>query len=92
MPRAVLRNGVIYPIEPLPPDWANGKELKVEDSDLENENSAIDQSKDLDEWAQRLEALCAESDPQDEAIVRAAIAKQRLEGKARMRLEMGLDK
>ncbi len=29
MPRAVLKNGVIYPLEPLPPEWADGQELEV---------------------------------------------------------------
>jgi hypothetical protein len=90
MPKAVLKNGVIYPLEPLPPDWTDGKELRVEGSDQENGKAIDDRTHVLDEWSQRLEALCAESDPQDEAIVRAAIDKQRQEGKRRMRLEMGL--
>lgn len=29
--KAVLRNGVIQPVEPLPSDWAEGQELLVEE-------------------------------------------------------------
>ena len=32
--KAVLRHGVIQPIEPLPPDWADGQELVVEEPNL----------------------------------------------------------
>jgi hypothetical protein len=30
VPRAILKNGVIYPPKPLPPDWGEGKELNVQ--------------------------------------------------------------
>lgn len=30
MPRAVLKNGVICPLEPLPSEWEDGRELRVE--------------------------------------------------------------
>ena len=29
--RAILRHGIIQPVEPLPPDWAEGQELVVEE-------------------------------------------------------------
>jgi len=32
MPKAILKNGHIHPLEPLPPDWRDGQELDVEPS------------------------------------------------------------
>ena len=29
MPKAVLKNGMIYPLEPLPPEWTEGQELRA---------------------------------------------------------------
>ena len=42
MPRAVLRNGVIYPLDPLPPDWADGKELWLKETDEAVDRNASD--------------------------------------------------
>ena len=33
MPKAVLKNGVIYLLEPFPPEWADGRELRVESAE-----------------------------------------------------------
>jgi hypothetical protein len=60
MPRAVLKNGLIYPLEPLPPDWADGKELWVE----QTEDAAADQQ-DCDLWFAELESMVAQNDPED---------------------------
>src|SRR5437016_2245247 len=43
MPKAVLKNGVIYPLEPLPPEWADGRELRVESAEE-------DEDRDFDSW------------------------------------------
>ncbi len=51
--RAVLRQGVIQPIEPLPPDWRDGQELVVE-SNGDTGSEAIEQ------WARELDAAAAE--------------------------------
>jgi hypothetical protein len=50
--RAVLRKGVIQPIEPLPPDWHDGQELLVES------NGEADQEQ-VQQWAHELEAAAA---------------------------------
>ena len=85
MPRAVLKNGVIYPVEPLPPEWADGKELVVQPAEeIEDTEEA------LDNWLEELNAMCADSDPADEALIQAAIEEQKRESKAYMRREMGL--
>ena len=56
--RAVLRQGVIQPIEPLPPDWRDGQELVVES----NGDAGHEQ---LQHWADELDAA-VESIPADE--------------------------
>lgn len=52
--RAVLRQGVIQPIEPLPRDWADGQELVVEEPKLESSGEEINQ------WAAALDAATAQ--------------------------------
>ena len=52
--KAVLRQGVIQPIEPLPPDWADGQELVVEGPKPARADAEIDQ------WARELDAAAAQ--------------------------------
>ncbi|HBI44202.1 MAG TPA: hypothetical protein DDY78_15315 [Planctomycetales bacterium] len=85
MPRAVLKNGVIYPVDPLPPEWADGKELVVQPAEREEDTGEA-----LDCWLEELNAMCADSDPADEALIQAAIEEQKRESKAYIRREMGL--
>jgi hypothetical protein len=85
MPRAVLKNGVIYPLEPLPPEWADGQEVVVQATpEVDNSPEVIER------WEREMERLCADIDPEDEARMLAAIAEHRREDKAGMRREMGL--
>jgi hypothetical protein len=50
--KAILRHGVIQPIEPLPSGWADGQELVVE----EPLSSA---ATDISQWSQELDAATA---------------------------------
>ncbi|MGA2231931.1 MAG: hypothetical protein ABSH22_13625 [Tepidisphaeraceae bacterium] len=52
--KAVLRDGRIQPLEPLPPDWSDGQELVVEEPDLSATESRID------EWERDLAAATAQ--------------------------------
>ena len=60
MPRAVLKNGVIYPLEPLPPEWADGKEVSVEDPEKPTVKPEAD-----DAWFDGLEAAAQQISPRD---------------------------
>jgi hypothetical protein len=84
MPKAVLKNGVILPLEPLPPEWADGRELRVE--------SAADDSEeqDFDAWLSELQALIAQNDVTDLVRVEQAIKDADEQAKALVRKEMGL--
>ena len=83
MPRAILKNGAIVPIEPLPKDWVDGKELQVEEVRPETEQS-------LGEWYRELEAMCADSDPEDDTRLEEALRKADEMAKANVRKQMGL--
>jgi hypothetical protein len=52
--KAVLRDGIIQPIEPLPADWGDGQQLIVEEPKPIRDNSEISQ------WAQEMDAATAQ--------------------------------
>jgi hypothetical protein len=52
--KAVLRDGRIQPLEPLPPDWSDGQELVVEEPDPSATEARID------EWERELAAATAQ--------------------------------
>ena len=72
MIRAVLENGVIRPVEPLPPEWRDGQELVV-DADV------VPDPTDVDRWAKEFEAACrAIPDEDHERLMRALEEVERL--------------
>jgi hypothetical protein len=52
--RAIIRDGTIQPIEPLPPGWAEGQELIVEEPESRRPDA------DIGRWAQELDAATAQ--------------------------------
>jgi len=52
--KAILHDGHIQPLEPLPPGWADGQELVVEEPD-----SAVAQTQ-IDQWAKDLDAAAGQ--------------------------------
>jgi hypothetical protein len=82
MLKAVLRQGVIVPLEPLPQDWEEGAALEVA--------KAHAPPADIDAWAKSMNQLCADSSPSDEETMRRAIEEHRQQAKAQVRREMGL--
>ena len=85
MVRAVLRDGVIYPIEPLPPDWQDGRELGIEDLPEGRPPSG-----DVESWARELDRLATEIDPQDAETIDAAVAEVRRRDRELARRQAGL--
>ena len=89
MIRAIVQNGLLRPLDPLPLNWAEGRIVIVEDAE-----SAI--SDDLDEWYEELnrlgpaqyepgereqiQAILAEADPQAKEIRSAAARWDRPDG------------
>jgi hypothetical protein len=82
MLKAVLRQGAIVPLEPLPPEWEEGAALEVA--------RAHAPPADVDAWARSMNQLCADSSANDEETMHGAIEEHRQRAKAQVRREMGL--
>jgi hypothetical protein len=52
--KAILRDGRIQPLEPLPPDWTDGQELVVEEPDSVGADAQVNQ------WANDLDKATAQ--------------------------------
>jgi hypothetical protein len=83
MIRAVLKNGILQPLDPPPAAWSDGRELRVEEA----EPSADD----LDQWYRDLDALVGRLDPGDHPRLEAALRNADEQAKALVRRQMGLD-
>ena len=87
MIRAVVNNGVIQPLEPLPASWGNGRELVVDAP----EDAPGNKADDLDEWSIEMNALTANlNDPAEWQAIDATLAEADKQAKAQVRREMGL--
>jgi hypothetical protein len=81
---AVVQNGLIHPLDPLPLDWAEGRLGGVEDA-------ASAASDDLDAWYDELRRLGpAHYDPGEREQIRAILAEADAQAKEIVRREMEL--
>jgi hypothetical protein len=88
MIRAVVNNGIIQPLEPLPTSWTNGRELIVDAP----EEASVCGSDDMDKWAIEMNALTANlNDPSEWQTIEAILAQADEAAKAQVRREMGLN-
>jgi hypothetical protein len=85
MPKAILQNGEIRPLEPLPREWKEGEHLRVEKAE-NGEATATEIDRDF----ARLAILCADSDPAEEERLTQALQQAREQSKAQVRRQMGL--
>ena len=87
MIRAIIKDGLIHPFDPLPAGWTEGKEIEISGEVLPPE--------DLEElekrWAE-IEAIIAQTpeDPEDDKRLEEAILEQRRVSKEQVRRQMGL--
>jgi hypothetical protein len=85
MVRAILRGGVIYPLDPVPEGWSDGQELRVQ-ADESTGNGA-----DLDVWSREMAELAAElDDPAAWEQLESCLREADEQAKAWVRREMGL--
>ena len=85
MVRAVLRGGVIYPLEPVPENWSDGQELRVQADELTGDGS------DSDAWSREMAGLAAElDDPAAWEQLDGCLREADAQAKAWVRREMGL--
>jgi hypothetical protein len=91
MTRAILRNGVIYPVDPLPDEWKDGQELWVDSQNPGNGEELAEKDLDeLDKWYEKLNEMVSQNDPDDLLNVEAILAENDRIEKDRMRKVMGL--
>jgi hypothetical protein len=82
--KAVLRHGVIQPVEPLPPDWADGQELVVEEPKVERADAEITL------WAQEMDAATAQIPAEEHDRFLHAVDEIERESKEAVRKQWGL--
>jgi hypothetical protein len=84
MIRAIIQNGHIRPLDPLPAEWTEGQEVVVE----ARESTSLD---DLEAWYRELqEAGSAQYEPGEWERVEAILAEADERAKAEVRRQMGL--
>lgn len=79
--KAILRDGVIQPLEPLPANWSEGQELVVEQPDLTQTHAQ------LDAWARELEAATTQLPDEEHGRFRQALIEIERESKEVVRQE-----
>jgi hypothetical protein len=82
--KAILRDGRIQPTEPLPPDWAEGQELVVEEPETAPSAAEIEQ------WAKELEESTAKIPAEEHEQFLRALEEIERESKDAVRREWGL--
>lgn len=85
MVKAVVSGGEIHPLEPLPPDWQDGQQLRIEKAD-----NGVMSVEEIDRDFAILSTMCATSDPADEDQLEKALGNARREAKEQVRRHMGL--
>ena len=77
--KAVLRHGVIQPIDPLPPDWEEGQELVVEEPKPDRADAEIGH------WLREMDAATAELPTEEHDRFRRALDQIECESKDAVR-------
>jgi hypothetical protein len=88
MPRAVLKNGVIQPLEPLPAEWQEGQELRVEP--VSEDEWREPTQEEFAQSMRELEEMCAQGSDEDDERLMQAMAESKRQAKEWMRRHMGL--
>ncbi len=84
MIRAILRKGMIEPLDELPQQWQDGQELTVEGGE------PSDDPEEIKKWHERLLALSSQISQADHERMATALTEQDRQAKAQMRREMGI--
>ena len=83
--RAIVEHGQIRPVEPLPPECVDGRELRVLDAE------SSDKPEEPDTWCAEMDSLTAGlNDPEDWECIEAALAEGDLQAKTFSGARIGL--
>lgn len=84
MIRAIIQNGQIHALDPLPADWVEGRRVVIEDAGPAS-------SDDLEDWYRELQELGpAEYEPGEWERVQATMDEADEQARAIVRRQMGL--
>jgi len=81
MVRAVITNGAIVPIEPLPKEWFEGKEVGVADFDDDAATDVERLAREADEWFLEMQDAVSRIRPEDADALMAALDEVERESK-----------
>jgi hypothetical protein len=81
--RGILKQGVIQPTDPLPPEWSDGQELVIE-------GPAISDEAAVDEWSRELQSATAQIPAEEHDRFIRALDEIERESKDAVRRERGL--
>lgn len=84
MVRAVLQDGLIRPLAPLPADWHDGQALVI---DIDSMPTSTEE---ISAWAREIEEAAQEIPDEDHARFLESLAEQRRASKELVRRQMGL--
>lgn len=82
--KAILRRGIIQPIDALPPDWADGQELIVEEPKADRADAEISQ------WAREMDAATAQIPAEEHERFLTALDEIERDSKDAVRKQWGL--
>jgi hypothetical protein len=86
MIRAIVRGGLIHPLDPLPAEWQEGQKIT-----LTGKVIAEPDAEEAQRWYQDMAKLTAKlKDPNEWCRFEEALAEQKRISKEQMRKEMGL--
>ena len=83
MIRAIIKNGAIQLLEPIPPEWTDGREVVVDEAE------PVRRSEEVDQWLQELESAAGTIDSADDERLQVAVDEVRRQAKETARREMG---
>jgi hypothetical protein len=85
--RAIIKDGKLYPLDPLPEDWMEGRTVE-----LQGYVEPPDDPESLEKHWEVLEALIAQTphDPEDDQRIQEIIDEQKRLSKEYVRRQMGL--
>ena len=83
MIRAIVKNGILQPVAPLPCKWQDGQEILLS---VVDDGQALTPD-ELDTWESEMNELASQADPQDGERLRVAIADAHEREKAALRCQ-----
>lgn len=84
MVRGVVKNGIIQPLTPLPPNWRDGQAVSIESTE------PTESAAEIERWISEMRDPASGASREDSETALAAINEHRSEQREIMRKRMGL--